>query len=142
MFELKDLVQNRSIAVLILSVAFITWGIFPCISIVLIGLTAKPLGLAFQAISEMTDETSKLTVEIDEQYNACLCLDDRIVPTEDISAYVEEPLWKVRQLAALITIFMIFAAINIVCACATIVAYLYKDGPAVDDGYTKMPNSE
>ena len=66
MYELRDLVKSRSIAVLILSVTFITWGIFPCISLVLIGLTAKPLGLAFQAISEMTAETSKLTVELDE----------------------------------------------------------------------------
>ena len=48
-----------------------------------------------------------------------------LISPSDISAYVEEPLWKARQIAAVIVIFMVFALLNICCSCGVIITHVW-----------------
>ena len=52
---------------LVLACIFLGWPVYPfCVSPVILGLAVQPLRVAIQAINEMTEDTSKLTVTIDE----------------------------------------------------------------------------
>ena len=84
----------------------------------------------------MTVDTSKLTVTIDEQYSNCLSPEDRFGDT-DISYYTGDALWKARQIVAFISLFMIFAGLNILCSVALCCSY-----PCVVAAEKKRPEQQ
>ena len=75
----------------------------------------------------MTDDSSDykiLTVEIDAQYSACLSPEDRFGTVGDAIDTTGDPaltlpLWTTQRLATIMTIFLVFASLNIGCIAIT-----------------------
>ena len=99
-YELRELIDNRYIGMLAASLIFIVWPAYPLVTApVLIGLTARPLYLSYQLINELNEQnsTKSLTVEISEEYNACLSPDDKFaIDSVNVTPYTEKALWKAK----------------------------------------------
>ena len=73
----------------------------------------------------MTDDSSDdkiLTVEIDAQYSNCLSPEDRfgtVGDAIDTTGALALPLWTTQRLATIMTIFLVFASLNIGCIAIT-----------------------
>ena len=79
-----------------------------------------------------------MSVEIDEEYNNCLAPTDRVATvgnSPDISASLEQSIWKAKQIATFSIIFIVFASINILCALVTAVYYICWKCQGDDDEY-------
>ena len=96
----------------------------------------------------MTDDSSDdkiLTVEIDAQYSNCLSPEDRfgtVGDAIDTTGALALPLWTTQRLATIMTIFLVFASLNIGCIAITgLVAAVieccnpFKKPADVDDEY-------
>lgn len=80
---------------------------------VLIGLLAKPLGLAFQTVSLLEDES--FGPEAPGWVNACLSSHNQITDVS-VGDQLGDSIQKVRAFAACGIIFLIFASITMCCA--------------------------